>query len=171
MQFNEIFEKTKYAFENEEVYELLVGKNEYSYQDRQISASVPTMITFVFEDGVFPYYKGANDVARANILHKLTEAIQKLLASKDEVEVWWALFTLKSLKNAEARFFTSPFILADCFWKDVRVALLQNKEKLCTNKTYFGGDYADGLFGDVRRINRILVSDFGIDVLNGGRNG
>ena len=170
MKFDEIFEKTKYAFENDEVYELLTGKKGYSYQNNFVSASVPTMFNYVFEDGIFPYFKRATPLEQRRIIASLSSTFSKLIDSTDEVEVWWAFMILKSQKNAEERSLLSPFKIADLFWSSLHFSIIKNKEKLSLNRTYFGSDYSNGLYGDVERINQILLEDFGIDVINGSCN-
>ena len=165
LQFNEIYEKTKYAFEHDEVFELLMGEKGYSYQAPMVAASVPTHVEFIFRDGIFPYYKNSDKKAKNKIVNCLKYTINQMILSKDEIVVWWVLTILRSQKDDEEYFKTSPFKIADEFWNDIKTALENNKEKLLSNTSYFGFGCSEGLWNDVRRNHCLLMEDYGISVL------
>ena len=165
MQFNEIYEKTKYAFENNEVFELLTGQKGYEYQAPRYVADVPTCDEFVFNNGIYPYYKTLTENEKRTFINKLAVAFEKMIQSNDEVDVWWALSLLQGQKDREAYFKRAPYMFADQFWSKIRVALATNKTALSLNKSYMGGGHADGLWGEVRRISFLLSKDYGIDLL------
>lgn len=162
MQFNEIYERTKYAFEHDEVFELLTGKKGYSYQAPKYVASVPTCDEFVFRDGIYPYYNSLGDAEKQNALHKISSAVDKMISSEDPTLLWWALSILQGQKDQESYFNHSPFRIADIFWDRLSVALTSNKNSLVANQSYMGRGHANGLWGEVRRIAFLLDKDYGV---------
>lgn len=165
MQFNEIYEKTVYAFEHDEVFELLTGQKGYAYQAPRYVASVPTCDEFIFRDGIYPYYKSLADNTKQEFLIKLSEAFTKMMTSDDAVMVWWALSLLYGQKLSEVKYKDSPFLIADNLLSAIICRLLANKEKLEACKAYVGSCSANGLWGDVQRYNRLLFSHFNYTLL------
>ena len=170
MQFNEIFEKTKYAFEHDEVFELLNGHKDYAYQAPQFPFSVPTCDEYIFREGVFPLYREADTKFQAVIIEKLKGAINRMLHSENEITVWWALSILQGQKDYECYFKTSPFVITTGFWNEIKYALAKNKNKLQSSQHFLGGNHSNGLWGEVERINRLLIADYGVAVLEGDAN-
>ena len=167
MEFVEIYEKTVYAFEHDEVYELLTGKKGYAYQAPRYIASVPTCDEFIFRDGIYPYYKTLDEREKQDALQKLSAAFTKMINSGDATLLWWALSLLQGQKDQEAYFKRSPFVLADYFWDKLAIALNNNKDSLAQDHSYMGGGHSDGLWGEVRHIDLLLREDYGISVVSG----
>lgn len=165
MQFNEIYEKTKYAFENGEVLELLMGYKGYSYQAPKYIASVPTCDEFIFENGIYPYYRAIDNNNKKQVIHKLEESFHKMMKSDDVISVWWALSLLYGQKLSEAKYKDSPFFISDILLKEIKENLISKKEQLQINKEFEGAGYDNGLWGDVLRINSLLMQTFNISVL------
>lgn len=165
MQFDEIFEKTKYAFEHDEVFELLTGKKGYSYQAPRYVADVPTCVEFVFRDGIYPYYKSLSEEDKCVFLKNLAAAFDKMIFSENVVNIWWALSLLRGQKDQESYFKRAPFEIADEFWDKITAAIINNKNALSVNRSYMGGGYSDGLWGEVRRNAFLLNKDYGISLL------
>jgi len=165
MQFNEIYEKTKYAFENDEVFELLIGAKGYSYQAPRYVADVPTCDEFVFRDGIYPYYKSLSEENKRKFLKNLANAFDKMIISDNAVNIWWALSLLQGQKDQEAYFKRAPFKITDEFWNKISSAIIKNSNTLSTNYSYMGGGHSDGLWGEVRRIAFLLNKDYGISLL------
>lgn len=169
MQFNEIYEKTKYAFEHDEVYALLTGKNGYDYQAPQFPFSVPTCDEFVFCNGIYPYFTSSSTEKKEEILSKLICAFREMMSSNDEVMVWWAFSLLHGQKEHEDYFKKAPFKISDFLLEEIKSTLVFNKQKLESNNSYLGCNHANGLWGEVERISRLLYADYKISVLNGER--
>ena len=87
MQFNEIFEKTKYAFEHDEVFELLMGEKGYAYQAPMVPVSIPTHDEHIFGRGVFPYYNSANTQKKSEIRTQIVNAIKRMIYSDIDLSV------------------------------------------------------------------------------------
>ena len=165
MQFNEIYEKTKYAFEHDEVFELLMGQKGYEYQAPMVPASVPTHDEYIFEKGIYPYYKAATDVEKTEIYSKIKNALRCMINSENEVVVWWALSLLYGQKLSEDKYKDSPFSISAELLNEIKPSLMKQKEKLQKSKQYEGGCYSEGLWGDVLRYNTLLLRDFNFVLL------
>ena len=160
MQFNEIYEKTVYAFEHDEVFELLTGQKGYAYQAPRYVADVPTCDEFIFRDGIYPYYKTLSNEERQSFLNNLTSAFDKMIVSDNEVYVWWAVSLLYGQKLSESKYNDSPFFIADTLLAKIKPALLANKRKLETSHQYEGKGVSNGLWRDVQRYNTLLLKHF-----------
>ncbi|MBR2861227.1 MAG: hypothetical protein IKB86_05255 [Clostridia bacterium] len=165
MQFSEIYEKTVYAFEHDEVFELLTGQKGYAYQAPRYVADVPTCDEFIFQNGIYPYYKTLVTEKKQEFLNKLTSAFDKMIISDNEVFAWWALSLLQGQKDQESYFKQAPFEVADQFWLKLSAALKNKQSTLITNRSYLGGIHSDGLWGEVRRIALLLDKDYRINIL------
>ncbi len=165
MKFNEIFEKTVYAFEHNEVYELLNGEKGYAYQAPMIPVAVPTHDEFIFRDGIYPYYKSVSDEGKEKIQSQLVEAIRRMIDSENEVLIWWALSLLFGQKLSESKYKTSPFLISTNLIEEVKPRLLEHKEKLEVSKQFDGGSYDNGLWGDVLRYNNLFKKHFNYSLL------
>ena len=165
MQFNEIYEKTVYAFEHDEVFELLTGQKGYAYQAPRYVADVPTCDEFIFRNGIYPYYKTLLEKEKQDFLNKLIHAFDKMITSDNEVLIWWALSLLQGQKDQESYFKQAPFEITDQFWSKLSTALIKNKSSLVAKRSYLGGGHSDGLWGEVRRISLLINKDYGINLL------
>ena len=132
---------------------------------------MPTCDEYIFKNGIFPFYTGSNNNERAIIMEKLKNTLQKMLFSENEIAVWWAFSILQGQKDYECYFKISPFVITDEFWSEVKNALAKNRKKLEKNTSFLGCNHANGLWGEIERINRFLISDYNIDVLYGEANG
>ena len=165
MQFNEIYEKTKYAFEHDEVFELLMGEKGYAYQAPMVPAAVPTHDEYIFEKGIYPYYKAATDTEKAEICSKITSAIRYMINSESEVVVWWALSLLFGQKLSEDKYKDSPFFISNELLNEIKPSIIKHKEKLQQSKLYEGGGNSEGLWGDVLRLSTLLKKHFDFALL------
>lgn len=165
MLFAQIYERTKYAFENDEVYELLMGQKGYEYQAPKYPAWIPTCDEFVFRDGIYPLYRELNPKAQMEMTAKLAQALQKMMRSENTVEVWWALSILYGQKLSETKYKDSPFFIADNLLKEIVPFLLAKKDALKQAHVYMGAGIENGLWEDVLRYDMLLSQKFGIVLL------
>ncbi len=160
MQFNEIYEKTVYAFEHDEVFELLTGQKGYAYQAPRYVADVPTCDEFIFQNGIYPYYKTLSDEEKQTFLSKFINAFDKMICSDNEVNVWWALSLLYGQKLSESKYKDSPFFVADMLLVKIKPAILLNKPKLETSCQYEGKGVSNGLWRDIQRYEHLFLKYF-----------
>lgn len=165
MTFAQIFEKTKYAFDHDEVYELLIGKGDYVYNAPMYPVSIPTCDEFIFSQGIYPLYRQLSTEAQNAMTDMLTSALRKMMRADDEVDVWWALALLYGQKLSEAQFKDSPFCIADNLLKEFAPFLLRKREKLKQAHVYMCAQLKDGLWEDVLRYDMLLSQKFGIKLL------
>lgn len=165
MQFNEIFEKTKYAFEHDEVFELLYGEKGYAYQASMVPVSIPTHIDVIFDRGIYQCYNNSSSQEKQIIVEKITSALKKMIVSDNPIQVWWALAIAFCQKLNEKKYKTSDMSIADELLNELKKPLLVHKEKLETSKQYAGGSYSNGLWGDVLRYNALLQRYFNFALL------
>lgn len=165
MQFNEIYEKTKYAFEHDEVFELLMGENGYAYQAPMAPVSIPTHIDGIFDRGIYQYYNNSSSQEKQIIVEKIISALKEMMASDNPIKVWWALAIVFCQKLNEKKYKNSPFIFADSVDDNLRCALWSNKEKLKKCTLYAGSSSAEGLWSDVLRYESLCQKYFSSNIL------
>lgn len=165
MQFNEIYDKTKYAFEHDEVYALLTGKDNYNYQAPMYPVSLPTCIEFVLRDGIYPLYRESKD---QKIIEDYCEALMHMIKSDDAVAVWWAtsiLYMQKINETAEWMKNNAPFEITSDFWNELGQILPKHKIALMKNFDYQGNGEEYGLWSDILRINRLLLKKYAVRMI------
>lgn len=165
MTFAQIFEKTKYAFDHDEVCELLSGKGDYVYNAPMYPVSIPTCDEFIFSQGIYPLYRQLSTDAQKTMTDKLASALRKMMRADDVVDVWWALALLYGQKLSEAQFKDSPFYIADNLLKEIPPFLLEKQGKLKQAHVYMCAQLKDGLWEDVLRYDTLLLQKFGIKLL------
>lgn len=165
MQFQEIYERTKYAFEHDEVRELLEGKNGYEYQAPMYPVSLPTCIEFILRDGIYPLYR---ETGSQQVVDQFCQAIKGMVGSEDAITVWWATSVLFSQKNQESGSWIkvkAPFLVADSFWKLLGEVLPTHKSEMAVTFSYLGNGEDYGLWSDVLRMSYLLNEDYNIQLL------
>lgn len=165
MQFNEIYEKTKYAFEHDEVFELLMGEKGYAYQAPMVPVSIPTHTDAIFDRGVYQYYNNSSSQEKQIIVEKITSVLEQMIASDNPIQVWWALAVVFCQKLNEKKYKNSPFFLADTVGDNLRCALLANKEDLRKCTSYAGANSSEGLWSDVLRYESLYQKYFDSTIL------
>ena len=160
MEFKQIYDKTVYAFEHDEVFELLTGQKGYDYQAPMVPISIPTHHNYIFDDGIYPFYRNIDQQEQKDAFCKMVAAYRKMMVSSDEVLVWWALSLLYGQKLSEEKHKKSPFIMADMLLAEIKPYLLANQSKLEASQAYAGKRLPNGLWGDVQRYNRLLLKHF-----------
>lgn len=165
MQYEEIYEKTVQAFQQDEVYELLTGKKGYSYQAPRFPVSIPTYEESVFDIGICPYYQNSSPAMQPEILEKLRGGIRKAMRSEDPAMVWWALLLLFGQKEREAAAKPAPFRIADALLRELAPILPAREEDLRRCKDFGGAYMSEGLWTDVKRLDRLLYKYHQIHVL------
>lgn len=168
MQFQDIYKMTEQAFKHDEVFELLMGKNNYEYQAPMYPVSLPTCIEFVLRDGIYPLYK--NTDKKEEILQSYCNALIRMIDSGDAVTVWWATSILFSQKNRESEE-KSSFKAADKFWDTLGVVLPKYKDELSRLQIYQGRGCSQGLWSDILRINHLLLKKYDIQIIAGNLDG
>lgn len=165
MKFEEIYEKTAYAFTHDEVYELLTGNKGYSYQAPMVPINVPTHHDDIFDKGIYPIYNSSSSAERDNMVDKIVCVLRRLANSENAVEVWWALSIVFGQKHAESKYKTSPFFFADQLLSELGPNLIRVKSELERSRIYEGKGYENGLWGDVLRYAHLLNKYYDISIL------
>lgn len=92
---------------------------------------------------------------------KVFDALSKL--AKDKEYGWMAIYYLHSLRifeDAKKMEQIVPKLVMD-----IADGLRKNKASLSLNRKWVGVEYKDGLWGDVRRMNKILSEKYNLNVL------
>ena len=155
-----LYDKTMQAFEKGKFYELLTGKDGYDKPVVGIPVDVPTDWTVVIPKGIYQLY---NNFPHFQIVRDLEDAIRRMLKGSS-TEVWMAAYVIFNLIRNE-QIGKAPFSIDRKIFGDFSRALNCKKEELCKNTSYGGGDYPNGLYGDIERLNYILKSKYSVSMV------
>lgn len=142
------------AFENDEVFDLLMGNGIYHYETR-FSISVKTDIIAVMDFGVYPYYKSASEAEKVLILEKLITAYRKMMLSSDPETIWWAYACICGEKYSELRK-QSPYKIADALLLEIEPILTEKQSALETSDSKYCSGFPNSLWGDILRYKMLL---------------
>lgn len=160
MKWEETFEQTKHAFQNDEMYDLLTGKENYHLPVYGAPVSVPTDWTSVLSEGIFKLYKDTKD---ERLIKDYESAVHKLITGKP-LEVWMAAnivaYHLQCESGNKAAFEIDKKII-----DELSDAVRQNRDELSSDKSYQGSGNEYGLLDDILRLNNIVLKDCNIEMI------
>jgi hypothetical protein len=159
-EWENIEENAKKAFENNEFYEFLTGRNGYAFLYPFLNANVPTDWTCIIPYGIYKLYEDTKD---DKIIDAYIEAINKTI-NGDSTDLWMATYILfnqfANQKRGEA-----PFNIDEDILINFNIKLKEKKEELENNTNYGGKGWSNGLYGDIERLNWILEKDYSISLI------
>lgn len=141
------------------------GVKKLNYQIERFPVQMPTFFDVVCREGIYRFYNESSKETQDEIENKMRIAISKLMNSDDAVQRWWAFSVLFSLKYDETKTKKAPFFIADDLLSEIGPLLREASSTLLKNNTYGGCGMNDGIWGDVLRMNRLLLTDYNINVL------
>lgn len=155
MQWEEIFDKTKLAFEKGEMFELLKGDANYSLAVCQGNIDVPTDWTSLISHGIFELYRKEQD---ARLIEDYERAIRDLI-SGNALEIWTAanVICCHLMREAEGK---AAFEIDKGIAEALSQSVLANKDALASDKSYQGCGKEFGLLDDILRLDNILSGEF-----------
>ena len=161
MKWEEIYEKTKYAFQNDEMMDLLTGREYYYLPVYGASVPVPTDWTSVISEGIFKLYK---EEQNARLIEDYEKTISTLI-NGNSLEIWMAaniiVYHLQCEADNKASFKVNKDLVSA-----LSKAVNDNKDALAEDKSFQGNGNKYGLLDDILRLNRILHEDCNIDIIN-----
>lgn len=144
-------EKLEKALEADQLYEYLLGKEEYYFHPALANLPTDPLAAFHF---VEQHYR-----VDVSILEKVKEAIVRM--SADAAFSWFSLYYLYALLNflrvGNIRMDLSTLV------RKIEDNLLSHKTQLIANTSYGGSDWKNGLWGDVMRMATMMGKDLGVE--------
>ena len=160
MKWEEIYDQTKYAFQNGEMSELLAGKGNYHLPIYGAPISVPTDWTSVISKGIFKLYEDEQD---KRLVEVYENTIRKLI-NGSSLEIWIAAniiaYHLRCEVNKKATFEINKEMI-----DELSKAVHKNKNVLAADKSYQGKDNKYGLLDDILRLNNVLFRNCNIEII------
>lgn len=162
MQFQDIYEMCKKAFEEDKVKELLIGTEGFICEpDKSVPASIPTDWSLLFEKGI---YKLRNFIADEIIRNKIQEAFFELLKGSP-VEIWVAFSVFFEMFYNERKGYAELFITTDEMKFELSKSLKNNELELKECFLWQGKNKKDGLWNDISGANKSMNQLFGVTLL------
>ena len=153
MQEEEIYIKTKEAYEKGEFYELLKGKGDYFYSNWEMRGKHDDWT--ILEKGIFPLYSKTKD---EGIVNQTEKAIKKLLNGCQR-DIWRAVYIMFGIEDPGLILKKEKFHLNPDLIEYAKEVVLKNKEALMNNHRGEGNGFTYGLWGDIIRYYQIYLED------------
>lgn len=158
IQFTEIKEKTRDAFEKDELFEFLIGKNNYKLQVIDAEVDVPTDWTRIIPNGIYSLYKETKD---NTIIVKYEDAIRNAI-NGIYIDLWCAVNILYFQFDNEMMG-KSPFYINKNIINGLKNKIIDSKEELKKLLPYGKGGW--NMYEDILRLNQNFVKDWGYSFL------
>jgi hypothetical protein len=152
-EWENIEENAKKAFENNEFYEFLTGRNGYSYYTSWLNVNIPTDWTSIIPNGIYKLYEETKD---AKIIEAYEDAIIK--AINGDAEDLWSAFNVLFFQLDHENMGKSPFKISKRVTAGLKEKVIASKENL--EKNYPNGKNNWNMYEDILRLNNIYSKDW-----------
>ena len=162
MNSAQIFSLVEKAYYANQLDDLFLGNHPYTFDNlKHIPANVATDIGAIIDNGMYGLYSDG----KTDIVSMLVETIYELLSFEDAFSTWTAYFILRYQYRNEIKNL-SPFkIVTPQLCQDLSVCVRKQKEQLVMCKEYVGGSLPNGLWGDIQRLEDVMLSNYGVSIL------
>lgn len=158
IEFNNIKENAKKAFESGKLFEFLTGRNGYDLPVLDAQVDVPTDWTRIIPHGIYALYEESKDV---NILNEYQNAIIKAI-NGSAFDIWCAVNILYFQIDHEMMK-KSPFVIDKNVYHDLKDRIISNEDEL--KKEYPYGKNNQNMYEDICRLNHNFKDDWGYGFL------
>ena len=158
IEYNDIKENTKRAFESGKLFEFLTGRNGYDDPVLDTQVGVPTDWTRIIPNGIYALYEESKDV---NILNEYQNAIIKAI-NGSAFDIWSAVNILYFQIDHEMMK-KSPFVIEKNVYHDLKDRIISNKDEL--EKEYPYGKNGWNMYEDILRLIHNFQIDWGYSFL------
>lgn len=149
------------AVKEDNLEQVLIGKEDYKCEISEfIATEVPTDWPNIIRS-VYVLYKEMPDLIIDN---KFEHAIN-CMCDKTYYELYCAVMVIFFQIMSEERHIAPFHVNRESIIKKMRHKLHSFKEELQLCKEWTGKKYQNGLWGDICRVNTILMEDYGITII------
>lgn len=161
MNMKNVFEKTRFAFENNEVTELFRGQKDYGFDNlKHIPANVPTDINLILVYGVYPLCKETNIPVSECIKNAIKDLLNASLS-----DIWIAYFLAMCQKRNEVQGISPITVIDETVSLAISECVKNNKKELGRCKEWGGYGMQEGIYGDIVRLDNHLFEDYKVRLL------
>ena len=153
INFENVKEIAKIAYEKDEMFEFLMGYNGYKLMAIDAPVDVPTDWTKIIPNGIYAIYEELSD---ENIIKKYQQAIMKAIRGTC-TELWCAVNILYFQKNHEKKG-KSPFVISKEVTSDVTQIIVCSRAEL--EKLFPYGKNGWNMYEDILRLNHNFKTDW-----------
>jgi hypothetical protein len=142
-------DKLKRALERNELYQYFTGEGEYYFHPSMADLPTDPVVAFQY---IELYYD--HDPA---ILEEVQKTLLKM--SEDTLMSWFSLYYLYALLTfCRAKGITTDL---QALVKAIEYSLEHHRPALTDNRSFEGGQWKNGLWGDVTRVAMMIKNEFG----------
>ena len=162
MTLQEQYDLAKKAIDNNQLKELFLGAPGYEWDNlKHIPANVATDVGAIIDYGIYKLY----EAGKTDIANMLISTVYELLDLNDAYATWTAYFILRYQYRNELKK-QSPFtIISPKLCADVALHIKSQENKLSACKEYVGSGLPNGLWDDIQRLEKVMISNYGVSIL------
>lgn len=159
IRFENVYDTAKKAYDKNELYEFLCGKNDYDLPVLDAPTNIPTDWTVIIPNGIYKLYKN-NIGDQEKIKNDFVVALKRMI-NGESTEIWEAAYIIFILLKSQSRN-VAPFNIDETLVDMFSNRVDECKSQLSENKEYDGAQFSNGLLGDIERLNSILNSKYSV---------
>lgn len=159
IRFENVYDTAKEAYDKNELYEFLCGKNDYDLPVLDAPTNIPTDWTVIIPNGIYKLYK--NNIGDQEKIKNDFVAALKRMINGESTEIWEAAYIIFILLKSQSRN-VAPFNIDEALVDMFSNRVNECKSQLSENKEYDGAQFSNGLLGDIERLNSILNSKYSV---------
>jgi hypothetical protein len=159
IQFKNIKENAKKAYENGEIFEFITGRNGYELRVIDVPVDVPTDWTRIIPNGIYALYEETQD---AGIIEEYQKAIKR--AINESYEDLWSAVNILYFQFDEEKANNVPFLIDPNITNGLKDRIIKSKTEL--GKRFPYGKNGWNMYEDILRLNQNFVDDWGYSFLD-----
>jgi hypothetical protein len=153
IQFKNIKENALIAYERDEFFEFLTGRNGYELKVMDAPVDVPTDWTRIIPFGIYAIYEETKD---ENIIYKYQEAIEKAIGHSMK-DLWCAANIIYFQRRKEMQN-KAPFILDKQCIRELKKQIINRKDEM--EKIFPYGKDELNMYQDILRLNSNFLQEW-----------
>ena len=153
IEFKDIKANAEKAYNNDELYEFIMGRNGYQLRVIDAPVDVPTDWTRIIPNGIYAVYQELED---GNVVYKYEQAIIKAINGTCQ-ELWCAINILYFQIDHE-KMNKSPFFIDKTILNGLTDIILNKRQDL--EKEFPYGKNGWNMYEDILRLNHNFKTDW-----------
>ncbi len=158
LRFEDIKPAAEQAFNKNELFEFLTGKNGYELMVMDATIKVPTDWTRIIPYGIYALYM---ETQNENLVNEFTHAIERAL--KGTYMDFWCAFYVLFVQYSNEKRGKAPFVLDPKITNGVKDFIVKNRASMEKLFPYGEGDI--DMYSDIVRLNNNFVRRWGSSFL------
>lgn len=159
IEFKDIKENAEHAYNNNEIFEFIMGRKGYQLRVVDVPVDVPTDWTRIIPNGIYAIYQDSKD---NNVIYQYEQAINRAINGTC-MELWCAVNILYFQIDHE-KMGKSPFCINKDIVKGLTTIIINKRGEL--EKEFPYGKNGWNMYEDILRLNHNFKKDWKESFIN-----